>query len=278
MNFYRVNVDCLDKYLISVGSDFTWSIQNDEWNTILYKQDVFSIYYRKPRFPDLSKFEPEYRNMINNDILALINGLVDSFNGKVLTKPSILRKCENKIYQLMYALSNDINIPNSFIGNNSESMKLFEKYKTIIKPITTGKIYRKTECEIYQTSYFNGFQEEILLTPIYLQEYIVKLYEVRITIVNETVFPIKIESENILDWRKGYDSNYYSVIDVPDYVLKKSIKMMEDFNLKFGAFDYIVNDKNEWVFLEVNPNGQWQWLEKELNLNISNEIVQYLIE
>ena len=31
------------------------------------------------------------------------------------------------------------------------------------------------------------------------------------------------------------------------------------------------------IFLEVNPNGQWQWLEKILNLNISGEIINYLI-
>ena len=53
--------------------------------------------------------------------------------------------------------------------------------------------------------------------------------------------------------------------------------MLEDLELKFGAFDFIVDEEDNWVFLEVNPNGQWQWLEEKLNLNISEKIVEYLV-
>lgn len=53
---------------------------------------------------------------------------------------------------------------------------------------------------------------------------------------------------------------------------------MDNFKIKFGTFDFIVNNKKEWVFLEINPNGQWQWLEHALNLNIAEEIVKYLVE
>ena len=53
--------------------------------------------------------------------------------------------------------------------------------------------------------------------------------------------------------------------------------MMEDFNLIFGAFDFIVTPEDKWVFLEVNPNGQWLWLEQSLNLDISKKILDNLI-
>ncbi len=275
--FYRINVDYINNYKISCGKNFEWSIVCNEWDDILYRNDVFSIYYRKPRFPDLSAYEPEYRNMINYDILTLINGIVDSFDGKVLTKPSILRKCENKVFQLIYAVKNDILIPTSFIGNDNETMKGIADKKTIIKPVSTGKVYREDECEIYQTSYFEDFEEDISLTPVYVQEYIKKSFEVRITIIDGKIFPIKIESEDKVDWRRECNRNKYSIIDVPEDILRKSLKILEDFRLAFGAFDYIVNEKKEWVFLEVNPNGQWHWLEKELQLNISDEIVQFLL-
>jgi D-alanine-D-alanine ligase-like ATP-grasp enzyme len=52
--------------------------------------------------------------------------------------------------------------------------------------------------------------------------------------------------------------------------------MMEDFHIVFGAFDFIVTPDDEWVFLEVNPNGQWLWLEESLQLDISQKIVEYL--
>ena len=49
------------------------------------------------------------------------------------------------------------------------------------------------------------------------------------------------------------------------------------YNLNFGAFDYIVTPENEWIFLELNPNGQWLWLEEALNLDISEKIINYLL-
>lgn len=52
---------------------------------------------------------------------------------------------------------------------------------------------------------------------------------------------------------------------------------MKDMNLSFGAFDYIVTLDDEWIFLEINPNGQWLWLEQSLDLDISQKIIDYLI-
>lgn len=153
-----------------------------------------------------------------------------------------------------------------------------EKDEKIIKPISIGKIYTENTCEIYQTNKFNSFNEDISYTPIYIQNYVEKLFEVRITVINNKVFPVKIEAGDKLDWRKSYNTNKYSVIEVPDKILKDIFNMMKSFELKFGAFDYIVNKNNEWVFLEINPNGQWLWLEKVLKLQISNAIIDYLIE
>jgi len=36
-------------------------------------------------------------------------------------------------------------------------------------------------------------------------------------------------------------------------------------------------DKNSnFIFLEINPNGQWAWIEKQTEYQISNEIVNLL--
>jgi len=47
-------------------------------------------------------------------------------------------------------------------------------------------------------------------------------------------------------------------------------------NLNFGAIDLILNEYGEYVFLEINPNGQWAWIEKLLDFNISGAIVNLL--
>lgn len=88
---------------------------------------------------------------------------------------------------------------------------------------------------------------------------------------------MRIDCDNKIDWRKDYSSHRYTVIDCPLTIKNLCYKMLEDLELKFGAFDFIVDEEDNWVFLEVNPNGQWQWLEEKLNLNISEKIVEYLV-
>ena len=74
-----------------------------------------------------------------------------------------------------------------------------------------------------------------------------------------------------------YSNHRYSLIDCPKDIIRKCYQMMLDFNLVFGAFDFIVTPENEWIFLEINPNGQWLWLEQSLGLDISQHILNNLI-
>ena len=52
------------------------------------------------------------------------------------------------------------------------------------------------------------------LTPVYIQEYIKKSFEVRITVVDDDFFAVKIVSDNMIDWRAG-NNNQYEIIDIP---------------------------------------------------------------
>ncbi len=272
--FFRIDVDKFDEYKFCVDNK-GWSISSDCF--FISSEDIYSIYYRKPMLPDLSSFDPQYHLMIQRDIIAVINGIVDCFSGKVLTRPSILRKTENKVYQLMYVSKNGWNIPESYIGNSNGKCIKYEKSASIIKPLTTGKTYGKNGWELYQTNLFKEINEDISLTPIYLQEYIPKQFEVRVTIVGRKMYPIRIDTENKVDWRADYQNHRYTQITCPDDIIVKCYKLMDDFNLVFGAFDFIVTPELKWIFLEINPNGQWLWLEQSLKLDISQKIVEYLI-
>ena len=273
IDFFRIDVDKFSKYNICIENE-GWVISSEDGR--ITSKDTYSIYYRKPRLPDLVSYDQQYHLMIQRDIIAVINGLTDSFPGKVLTKPSILRKTENKIFQLLYASKNGWNIPQSYIGNCSECCMKYERELSIIKPITTGKTQGKNGLEFYQTNIFRGIEEDIRLTPVYLQNYIAKQYEVRVTIVGQNVYAVRIDTKNKIDWRADYQNHVYKQIDCPDDIIKKCYQLMKDFDLIFGAFDFIVTPKDQWIFLEVNPNGQWLWLEKKLGLDISKKIVDYL--
>ena len=273
-DFFRVNVDKFSEYRFCIEND-GWSI-SDKYATI-NSESIYSIYYRKPMLPDLRMYDPQYHLLIQRDIISIINGIVDSFGGRVITKPSILRKTENKVYQMIYASKHGWDIPKSYIGNDKLISNEYTKSLSIIKPLTTGKTYGKNGWELYQTNIFRGIEEDIDFTPVYLQHYIPKQYEVRITIIAKEVYAVRIDTKNKIDWRLDYQNHKYTLIACPENVIRKCYQMMTDFNLIFGAFDFIVTPENEWIFLEVNPNGQWLWLEQSLSLDISKRILDNLI-
>lgn len=275
VNIYRLNVDLLGNYKINISDTFNVIIECEAWK--LNFDDIYAIYYRKPMLPDLKDYYAEYRQMISKDIITLINGLVDSFDKNVLSKPSILRKSENKIFQLIKAKEVGFKIPRSLISNDTKMAINFLRNKEIIKPLTTGKIMKDGQVEIFQTNVISAIEDEISITPIYLQQYEDKLFEVRATIVDKKVYAVKIEPFNKVDWRKDEEKNKYSIIKLPNEIENKCILLMDILDIKFGAFDFIVNKKEEFIFLEVNPNGQWLWLEEELGINISGEIINYLL-
>ncbi|OJF13459.1 hypothetical protein [Couchioplanes caeruleus] len=79
-----------------------------------------------------------------------------------------------------------------------------------------------------------------------------------------------------LDWRTDYDSLSYSVVTVPDPVREAVRRLLARLRLRFGALDFIVTPHDEWIFLEINPNGQWAWLQDATGLPIAAAIADAL--
>ncbi|WP_156115420.1 MULTISPECIES: hypothetical protein [Xenorhabdus] len=51
---------------------------------------------------------------------------------------------------------------------------------------------------------------------------------------------------------------------------------MSKLNLRYGALDFIVDENNDWWFLEVNSAGQWLWIEDLSGMDISGSIANWL--
>lgn len=273
IEFFRLDVDNFAEYEISITED-GFSIASSGGK--LCAAEVLAIYYRKPKLPAITTYTPEYISMIQRDIIAVTNGLVDAFSGRVLTKPSLLRRAENKIFQLLLAKNFGLQLPVSCITNDIGTAESFFKKKSIIKPISIGKVKLGERYNLHGTNMLKPFAETIAMTPIYLQEYQEKCYEVRLTVVDGKFYPVKILAGNKLDWRMSLVNNIYMETDCPTNVRTACLAILETLGMNFAAFDFIVTDEGDWIFLEFNPNGQWLWLEMELKLDISKQILSYL--
>ena len=102
----------------------------------------------------------------------------------------------------------------------------------------------------------------------------------RATFVGRKCFAVAIESqlmeETQVDWRNGEHILQHTPIELPKDIENKCILLMERLGLNYGAIDIVLDKQGNYVFLEINPNGQWAWIEHLTGLPISKEIVKYL--
>jgi glutathione synthase/RimK-type ligase-like ATP-grasp enzyme len=113
----------------------------------------------------------------------------------------------------------------------------------------------------------------VALSPSIFQPYIEKAYELRCVVMGEKIFTAKLNSQahegTRLDWRAGdvQDAQVeHEVYDLPERVEAGLHRLMRSFGINFASIDMIVTPDGEFVFLDLNPNGQWLWLEEELGL------------
>ena len=105
--------------------------------------------------------------------------------------------------------------------------------------------------------------------------------DIRITFVGDDCFPVSIAvagSDAPLDWRAASDDQLeYRSIDPPEEVLLGCREMNRRAGLEYAAYDFVEAADGTYWFLEVNPSGQWGWIEQALGLPISDRIAERLV-
>jgi ATP-GRASP peptide maturase of grasp-with-spasm system len=203
----------------------------------------------------------------------------------------------NKIKNVTTAKLSGLSIPDSLITNDIDELISFcQKHKKIItKPISENHFnIRISKAEIVLGMNTTVVEIEALLLrkrelngivplPAFYQEYICKKYELRIFFFNGRIYTMaifsqkneetKIDSRNIDRKRPPRNVTY----QLPWKIETQIRKFMKEADLNSGSIDMIVSPTNDFVFLEVNPIGQYQWVAKNCNFDIDRTIAKYLI-
>lgn len=276
-DFYRLNLDQFSNYIFQIDN-YGFSIENSFG--IITTKTCDAIYFRKPILENLDGVYNEcYHNFSHKESYSLVEGIAESFEGICLSRPSIMRRANNKILQLALAAKIGFLTPKSNISNAITTWHKTKTKSIIVKPLASGAIEHPESKEIIQTNIYDPSITDDLIsyTPAYFQEYQEKDYEIRATFTGKEVFSVKIISENKVDWRKKDNKITYEKHALPADIYEKCIRFMSKLDICFGCFDFIVKD-NVFYFLEMNANGQWAWLEFETGLDISRGIMELLHE
>jgi glutathione synthase/RimK-type ligase-like ATP-grasp enzyme len=280
--YLRFNCEDIDEY--DVYFDYTKSL-----NPVINGIETFkSVWYRRTKYPALSQYAFDEQNYLIGEYGYLLTNILENLDcPKWISHPNNINIAENKILQLREAQKIGLKIPKTLIANTAEKIIEFaskiNNEKIIIKPLHSGRVNFQNGTKLIYSNVLNAAKlknlDQYHLTPCIYQEYIDKLYELRITVVNESVFAAKVDSQansnTKIDWRK--EKLAFSPYNLPDELSNKCIELTKSLGLNFGAID-MIRTKNGYVFLEINPNGQWAWIEMDTKLPISNAIINYLYE
>lgn len=195
---------------------------------------------------------------------------------------------EKKLLQLDIARAVGFNTPPTIISNSKPQIISFlnhQEGKGILK-LSTQPTFNKNN-DVYfifanKVSIMDFDEMDTTInSPFIVQKYIQKQYEVRYTFVNGEHFVCKIESQlsdkSKIDFRRyDFANTPYLAIEAPVNIKEMVTLFMSKLNLNYGALDFIVDPNDNWFFLEVNPVGQYGWIEHLAGLKITNAILRYL--
>ncbi len=219
------------------------------------------------------------------DLQAVIwNSIPES---KWLNAPDRIRKAQIKLAQLTLAGSLGFEVPHTIVSNEWDSIagELADE-DTIIK-MSKGLLYEAGAAKgLYTTRLSPENVKDLACStfpyPAIFQNYIPKAREWRITLVGDNIFEAAIytSEEAKDDWRKHQFGSHvrFARESIDDDIKEKCAIFLGRLGLRYGAFDFIEDYEGKITFLELNPNGQFLWLEKRLNLPISKAIAQELSE
>jgi glutathione synthase/RimK-type ligase-like ATP-grasp enzyme len=201
-----------------------------------------------------------------------------------INHPHCHSRANAKPAQLAIASKLGFDIPPTVITNDPETVRAFiarSSGETVYKALTQSLDTEpgKSLFTSIVTDKAIGSLDLIRITPGVFQQLIPKAYELRVTVVGSRVFSARIDSqsrpETKVDWRH-LPFEVDDVLDLPTGIESRILAFMKELGLVYGAFDFIVTPEGRHVFLEVNPAGQYMWIESKLGLPITAALADVL--
>ena len=250
------------------------------------------VWYRRPTAfefgDDMGEAEREFARY---EAQHGVGGIFRSTDCLWMNRPDLDAVADLKPYQLKLAKKAGLRVPRTLLTNDPDEVARLAKQegegKLVYKSLSGGVIH-------YPGAFPSGLFTAVLGEEIdehlprvrhticQFQEYIEKAYEVRLTVIGDSYFPVVIDSQGAertkVDWRADNQMNYGDNRPLPEDVVRRTRALLDELGLVYAAVDFIVTPDGEHVFLESNPNGQFMWMQNDLGLPMSDRIADLLMK
>jgi len=236
-------------------------------------EDLRSIWYRSPsafRFPTAMS-GTEHRHAQHEAELG-VGGVLGALPVRWVNHPSRHADAGYKPRQLVAAARAGLSVVPTLVTNDAMAVRRFAAHSgpdgVVIKMFGASAIFEQGGRRVTLTQRLTATDLDdlrgVAVTAHQLQHWAPKREEARVIVIGHQVFAVAIRAGSeaaYIDWRADYQSLSYERIPLPTAVEHGIRAVMRDLGLVYGAFDFVITPDDEWIFLEVNPGGQFGFLE-----------------
>lgn len=217
--------------------------------------------------------------------MTCLRGLLDLLADVPWIDPIDVNRCgENKARQLRLASAFGLAIPPTLITADPAAARRFHRHHD-------GQVIAKLHTSLGHSMRGGGGLPTRLVgpadldaldglrhCPMIFQRYVQKALELRIAWVDGDAFVGALDGAACgVDWRYHATTAEWRPHTLPEPVRQRLARLMAALGLRQGAIDMIVTPDGEYVFLEVNPHGEWGMLERDLGLPIGAALADALL-
>lgn len=257
----------------------------------LVPEEVKHLWYRRPERLRRHGFDesPEARFAINEWTEAIEGFLAHIPRWRWINHPAANVAASNKIEQLSTARASGLAIPSTLLTQDASAARAFASQcggMVIAKPLSNGYIERPSgdDSLIYTnlvTSHDLAADDcEFSGCPTLFQQFVRKECDVRITVIDDAIHAVELraageDGQQRCDIRRNnMEDVAYRSIELPSHIETIVRRLMGHYGLRFAAIDMAVDIDGNWVFFEVNPNGQWAWLDISAGMTVAESFVK----
>lgn len=258
----------------------TWTIRNEE--IAIRSNELLGVWVRRryPHAVNENIIDQRYRDFAFEESRDMFRGWLLSINKRVINPIHCEYAANHKAYQLCCAQRAGLRIPDTQLTSEFEQFEEFyhDQEGEIIHKAFTAPNWHLVETKKVTKGTFDN-KERISLAPVIFQRTIPRGTDIRATVVDREIFAASIHTEDVaanIDWRVDISPVIKEFV-LPSNIQSKILKLMEILGIRYGAADLRMDKNGDFYFFEVNPGGQFLFVEIQTKQAISRAIAHALV-
>ena len=290
----RINPERLDERLheISYQHDYDGNLKGNlrYLNREIDVADINSVFCRNYHFIFAEEDESKSADdlLIAKELEAAFKGFCETLNCAWTNAPWDMDACDSKVKQMQVARRIGFMVPDLLVTNQTHALLQFKSiHNLVVKQLSNICVFEEdgVSAKSLYTHLLDDDDlkhiEDLQHSPAFFNTFIDKVYDVRVTVIGNDMYAVRIDSqkfkESKVDFRRKEGDLNIEVIELKNTLSNRIINLMKHLKLNFAALDFAVDINDHYWFLEINSEGNWLWMEEELNLPISSSIAHHLL-